>query len=127
LGQYASKPVDGSEVPATLDYYTDEGLLIALLAMGSPNPAYRLDRGVWDAIARKTGGGTFVRTYPGSLFTYQFFSVWVDTAGLGVDNHATRPMDLFDNSRDAILATRNYAIKNPKKRATWTSGKGAVR
>ena len=118
LGQYSSKCGPGGELPATIDFYTDEGLLIALLAMGSPNPDHRLGREVWDSMFRDTRGGSFVRTFPGSLFTYQFASVWLDTESLGKDNHPTRPINFFDNTRAAIDATRDYAIENRQGRAT---------
>jgi hypothetical protein len=126
-GQYSSKPDNGSEVPATIDFYTDEGLLIALLAMGSPNPAHQLPRAVWDAMIRDTDGGSFVKTFPGALFTYEFASVWLDTEALGTDNHPLRPTNFFENSRDAMIATRDYAIANPNDRTTWQSGGGETR
>ncbi|HPM84137.1 MAG TPA: glucoamylase family protein, partial [Candidatus Anammoximicrobium sp.] len=118
-GQYSSKSVGGVEVPATIDYYTDEGLLLALLAMGSPNPAHRLGREVWDAMIRDTAGGDFVRSFPGSLFTYEFASVWLDTNRLGLDNHPTTPVDFFVNTQAAVQATRMYVEANPLNRATW--------
>ncbi|MCO6459339.1 MAG: hypothetical protein J5I93_28855 [Pirellulaceae bacterium] len=132
-GQYSSRPDGNVELPATLDYYTDEGLLIALLAMGSPNPDHRVGRDVWDAMIRDEGGGTFVRTYPGALFTYEFASVWLDTEVLGTDNHqpfggrAARPTNFFHNSREAILATREHTSSNPDERASWEAGGGATR
>ena len=114
-GQFASKSVLVSGVPteaaATLDYYTDEGLLIILLAMASPDPAHRVGRTPWDDLIRT--GTPFVKTYPGSLFTYQFFSVWLDTFRLGRDNHAVQPLNFFDNTRTAILTARQYAINRP--------------
>lgn len=126
LGQYSSKNVDGTEVPATLDYYTDEGLLIALLSMASPNPDHRLPRDVWDAMIRNTGGGSFVKTYPGSLFTYTFFGVWLDTQALEQDNHP-HPVDFFENTVNAIQATRDYCTANPNNRATWQDSMGSAR
>ncbi len=117
-GQYSSKLVGGEEAPATIDYYTDEGLLVALLAIASPNPEHRVDEDVFYSMIREDQGASFVKTYPGSLFTYQFGSVWLDTQALGSDAHPERPMDYFENTRDAILATRQYAIDNPNDRAT---------
>lgn len=108
-GFYSSKPAsNGVEVPATLDYYTDEGLIVALLGMAAPDPANRLPRETWYDLTRKGAG--FVKTYPGALFTYQFMSCWLDTKALGPDNHASRPLNFFDNTRTAILGTRDYAI-----------------
>jgi len=63
-GQYSSKSVNGVESPATIDYYTDEGLLIALLAMGSPTPAYRVGPQVWDAMYRVDQGEISSRRIP---------------------------------------------------------------
>ena len=123
-GQYSSKDVNGVERPATLDFYTDEALLIALLAMGSPNPAHRQGPEVWDAIARE--GDPFVKTFPGSLFTYQFGSVWLDTEKMGTDNHSARPTSFYVNTAAAIDATRQYTIDNPNDRATWRDGRGEL-
>ena len=116
-GQYSSKwdETTGSEVPATLDYYTDEALLIALLAMASPAPEHRVGREAWDDLVR--AGEPFVKSWPGALFTYQFASAWFDLEHLGFDNHPQRPVDFFANTRDAILETRRYAIDNPYDRA----------
>jgi hypothetical protein len=87
LGQYSSKLVSEEEEPATIDYYTDEGLLVALLAIASPNPEHRVDEDVFYSMIREDQGASFVKTYPGSLFTYQFGSVWLDTQALGSDAH----------------------------------------
>ncbi len=119
-GHYSGTPSD----PATVDFYTDEGLLIALLAMGSPDPNHRLGRDVWDAMIRDDQGGSFVRTFPGSLFTYQFGSAWLDTERIGADNHPTTPIDFFENSKSAIQTTQQYAAENPNDRATWQNGWG---
>jgi len=114
--------------PLTIDYYTDEGMLLALLAMGAPNPAFRVGRAGWDAIFRSQNpGSNFVQSYQGALFTYQFASVWLDTDRLGSDNHPTKPIDFFENTRRAIQATRNYAIANTTNRDTWFGGAGATR
>ncbi|MDD5708695.1 MAG: glucoamylase family protein, partial [Kiritimatiellae bacterium] len=107
-GQYSSKMVSGAEVPATLDYYTDEDLIDGLLGMGSINPTNRLDRSIWDGLIR--AGSPFVKTYPGALFTYEFFSLWVRTDITGTDNHPARPVDFFNNTRQAVLAAQQYAI-----------------
>ncbi len=106
--------------PQTIDFYTDEGLLIALLAMGSPNPTHRLDRQVWDAMIRDDEGGPLVKTFPGSLFTYQFFSAWLDTERLGTDNHPSRSVNFYTNTREAILTAIAYTENNPRGRMTFT-------
>lgn len=117
LGQYSG--VIGN--PATLDYYTDEALLVVLLAMASPTEEFRVGRETWDALIRDDEGGTFVKSFPGSLFTYQFFSHWVATEQLGTDNHPTRPVDWFENTREAIASTIEYVAQNPEQRATFAN------
>jgi hypothetical protein len=126
MGQYSSKEIDGTEIAATMDYYSDEGLLIALLGMASPNPDHRLGRAVWDAMIRDDASSTFVKTYPGSLFTYTFASMWLDTYALGADSHPTHPLNFFQNTQEAVAATRSYTISNPGDCATWRNGRGAV-
>jgi hypothetical protein len=115
-GQYASKRAGRSERPETIDFYTDEGLLVALLAIASPIPAHRVPDDVFCAMLRR--GQPFVKTFPGSLFTYQFGSIWLDTRTLGRDRCSGRPLDYFENTHRAILATRQYAIDNPRGHAT---------
>jgi hypothetical protein len=115
-GQYTSTRAGSSEQPQTLNFYTDEGLLVALLAIASPNPAHRVPDHVFCAMARH--GKPFVKTFPGSLFTYQFGSIWLDMQALGRDVCPGRSLDYFDNTRRAILATRQYAMENPLGRAT---------
>lgn len=113
-GHYSGRPGE----PQTVDYYTDEGLLIALLAMASPEPAHRVDRCVWNNMVRDRNGADFVKTYPGTLFTYQFAPLWLNTALLGTDNHPSEPVNFHQNTRAAILATIDYATRNPEGRAT---------
>jgi hypothetical protein len=126
LGQYASKiavvrregePESEREVGATLDYYTDEHLLIALLAIGAPSSQRRVDPSVFFSTLRERRGGSFVRTWTGSLFTYQFSSVWLDTQALGADRDPlgrAAPINYFENTRQAILVCRDYATRNPR-------------
>lgn len=125
LGQYSSKVDKGIERPATLDFYTDEAILIALLAYEPLNAIEPgLGQKAWDAIERVIGSDGFVQTFPGALFTHQFFSLWVDTAELGHDNHPV-PFDLFENTQAAVDATVDYTSENSTMRATWENDLGA--
>ena len=108
-GHFSSKN-DGSPFTDTLDYYTDEALLAALLAMAAPESGNRLGRAVWDDIIRNGDG--FLMNYSGALFTYQFLSCWVDTWVMGRDNHPERPVDFFENTHAATFAMREHAITN---------------
>ena len=126
LGQYSSMTDStGLELPVTMNSLTDEVLLTAILAMGSPNPQYRVDRTVWDSILR--WGTPFAKSYAGTLETYQSLSLWIDTQQLGTDNYgqADQRLDLFHNAQQAIQATRDYAIANPHGRGTWRNEGGA--
>lgn len=107
--------------PLTLDYYTDEAVLALLLGVASRNPAYRLPEGAFFAPIRDRPPGhpDFVRTFPGSLFTYQFSSVWLDTDALGPDRDPSGRVpgiDYFENTRRAIALTREHC-------ATASSGR----
>jgi hypothetical protein len=113
-GVYSTKG-DGS--PLTLDFYTDEAAIVTLLAAGSTtHPVARAVHCSW--IANPSGG--FVRTYPGALFTYQFLHAFLDTRGL---KHRVcrgeEPVDWYENSRLATLATIAYAEANPAARPTY--------
>ncbi len=111
-GHYSSHlDGEGVEHPSTLDYYTDEGLMIALLAMAAPETSNRLSHTIWDDLIRSKKNG-IAATYPGALFTYQFLSCWVDTEAMGTDNHATEPVDFYANTETVIKAVQQYAISN---------------
>lgn len=118
-GMFASKLVDHQERPATIDYYTDEGLLLALLACSAPNERFRLPPSVFFSMKRE--GGDFVKTYPGSLFTYQFGSCWLDTRALGSDHDPAgkvRRVNYFQNTRHAIRCGMEHAGMRANGRAT---------
>ena len=101
-GQYSGTPGQ----PATLDFYTDEAVLVSLLAIASPT--HPVSPSVFFATRRE--GTPFVKTYPGALFTYQFGSVWLDTAALGPDAHG---MDYFaDHHGLPVRTTRQDAVKS---------------
>lgn len=120
LGQYSSKNADGSTVPATLDFFTTEGQLVALLAMSCPNPEYRIGREVWDDMARE--GGEFVKTYPGSIFTYTWLEHLIPARRLGADNHPALSVDWHENTRLALSTIRQQAIQNPLGIASLAHG-----
>lgn len=95
--------------PATVDYYTDEAYLISLLAIGSPDHPVSPD--VYCSWIRETDEGNFVKSYPGSLFTYFFASLWINTKTLGTDA-CSSAVNWYENSQKAILSSRNYCIAN---------------
>ena len=76
-GQYSGTPAD----PDTLDYYTDEALLVILLAAGSKTHPLPLPRTTYCALLSQPGRDELIRSRPGALFTYQFFQAfWLGSA-----------------------------------------------
>ncbi|HRX00354.1 MAG TPA: glucoamylase family protein, partial [Cyclobacteriaceae bacterium] len=110
LGNYAGTP--GS--PATLDYYTDEALILLLLGIGSethPIPPETYHKLILD---RDEEG--LIRTYPGALFTYQFLHAFINTR----DFPQCEPV-WYNNSRHAMKNVIEYATENPSEYATYSS------
>lgn len=106
--------------PQTIDYYTDEGLILILLAAGSKtNPlAGTL---VCDLI-RQTNQVGLIQSWPGALFTFQFLHAFLDTRTLRFPACSCEsPIDWFENSRQAMLQAFDYAVANPKNIPTYGS------
>jgi hypothetical protein len=92
----------------------NEGMLIYLLALGSPT--HPIEPAAWDAWTSTYTWGTFhgqqhVGFAP--LFGHQYSHVWVDFRGIADNYMRSRGIDYFENSRRATLAQRAYAIANP--------------
>lgn len=103
------------------DFYTDEILLIALLAQGSPNPDYRVD--IRDVLAniqvRKDNynGYEYVYSWYGSLFTYLFAHIFVDFRRLGED--IIYGIDWWQNTKYAILADIEWCKEQGYPEGIW--------
>lgn len=102
----------------------NEGMLVYILALGSPTHAVGED--AWKAwtstYARTWGefhGQTFLNFAP--LFGHQFTHAWVDFRGIRDAWNREKNLDYFENSRRATYSQRAYAIANP---GGWT-GYGA--
>ena len=105
-GKYSGIPSD----PATLDYYTDEALILALLAEGSTTHAVP-GKSIYCALLRQRNANGTILTYPGSLFTYQFLQTFLDTRKsifppCPGEQIAT---NWFENSHSAIISVIDYA------------------
>ncbi len=96
--------------PNHWDYFTDEALLIQLLAAGSRkgetgSEAYQnlhKEKGRW------RDGEDFIVSWTGSLFTYQYLGVWLDLAG----KSDAAGNDWWENSRRAIRSNRDFCWYN---------------
>ncbi len=94
----------------------NEGMLIYVLALGSPTQAIGND--AWTAWTQsyERAWGTFQeQEYLGfaPLFGHQYSHVWIDFRGIRDKYMRERGFDYFENSRRATYAQRAYAIANP--------------
>lgn len=94
----------------------DEGMLVYILALGSPTHTIASDGwSAWTSTYSKTWGSfegqTFLNFAP--LFGHQYSEAWVDFRGIRDAWSRTRGFDYFENSRRAVYAQRAYAIANP--------------
>ncbi len=94
-----------------LPYYWDsynELILLYALAIGSPT--HPIPESTWKSWKRPTGtydDYTFVYSYSGSLFTYQYSHAWINFEELWDDE-----INYWDNSVSAINANRQFCIDN---------------
>lgn len=92
------------------DFYTDETILISLLAIGSPT--YPVGPEVFYAWTRHSAsyetGKPFIFTWHGALFSYQYAHLWFDLRNM-VDKQG---IDWFENTTNATLANRQFCIDN---------------
>lgn len=98
----------------------DEGMLVYILALGSPTHPIQDDAWkAWSANYRRTWGEFYGQAHLGfaPLFGHQYSHVWVDFRGIRDAWSREHNLDYFENSRRATYAQRAYAIANP---AGWT-------
>jgi len=95
------------------DYYTDESILITLLAIGSST--HEAGPEVFYAWARQKGkygkGAEFIHSWHGALFSYQYANVWFNFQNI-VDKQG---VNWFENSTNATIANRQFCIDNSEK------------
>ncbi|GAB3033882.1 glucoamylase family protein [Spirosoma pulveris] len=94
----------------------NEGMLLYVLALGSPTHAVGTD--VWPAWTESYPWATFydqphVNFDP--LFGHQYSHIWIDFRGIKDEYMRGRGIDYFENSRRATYANRAYCVANPGK------------
>ncbi|MFN7170817.1 MAG: glucoamylase family protein, partial [Candidatus Omnitrophota bacterium] len=104
------------------DFYSDEILLIALLAIGSPNPDYRIFpedafSGFRVNLGSYNGGEKYVYSWWGSLFTYIYAHIFFDFKKLGPDKFYD--IDWWENTRRAIMADIRYCRDEGYPENVW--------
>jgi hypothetical protein len=120
----AWKPETGFE--GYVDGYTDEALLVDVLAIGSDtypatmntyNARNRSDTiNIWNP---ENPDSTIVASWTGSLFTYSFASCWLDIIARGEDKHEAYTIDIWENNLRAIEANRRYCIDHHDSFSTY--------
>lgn len=97
----------------------DEGMILYLLALGSPT--HPVPPESWNAWTASYQWGSFYDQphlgFP-PLFGHQFSHLWVDFKGIQDDYMRRHQLDYFENSRRATYAQRAYANANPMG---WTA------
>lgn len=96
----------------------NEAMFVNILALGAPNPAYRVDD-AWEAwiepyerFWRGSGETRHVAFAP--LFGHQYSHVWIDFRGIKDSvMRGETGLDYFENSRRATYANRAFCIANP--------------
>jgi hypothetical protein len=92
----------------------DEGLLLYILALGSPTHALGRDAfAAWSSTYEWKRVYDIDHLFSPPLFTHQLSHVWVDFRGIQDDFMRAKGMDYFENSRRATLIQQRYAIDNP--------------
>ena len=101
----------------------NEGALLYVLALGSPT--HPIDPGIWARWMANSEvnwgdhwGERHLHFAP--MFGHQYIHVWVDFRGIRDPWLRAHNLDLFENSRRATRAQRNYAIANPKGWAAYS-------
>ncbi|MCP4632928.1 MAG: T9SS type A sorting domain-containing protein [candidate division Zixibacteria bacterium] len=97
-----------------VDGYTDEALLIDVMALGSDT--YPTTMETYN-IRRRTLGAypidnpeRLAASWTGSLFTYTFGCCWLDIEPRGYDRHALLSLDIWENNRRAAAANHQFCI-----------------
>lgn len=101
---------DGKISSGCWDWYAEQ-LMIYVLGAGSPTEEYRLgDKEYYDFTRRtgKYGAYSFIYSYFGSIFTYQFSHAWIDFEGYADKQNVS----WYDNSVAASKAAYQYCVDN---------------
>lgn len=114
-GYFGGRPGD----PTTWDYYTDEILLLNLLAIGAPEHhvpadtffAWRRESGAYD-------GYTLIQSWFGQLFAHVIGQNWLD---IRTSLERTTGINWWYNSQQAALANRRYAIDHAITCTTYST------
>jgi hypothetical protein len=92
----------------------DEGLLLYVLALGSPTHALPPSAfSAWASTYEWMRCYDIDHLYSAPLFTHQLSHLWIDFRGIQDAFMREKGIDYFENSRRATLIQQRYAIDNP--------------
>jgi hypothetical protein len=92
----------------------DEGLLLYLLGLGSPDhPLSAESYQAYTSTYRWETYYGYELLYAAPLFIHQFPHVWIDFRGIQDEALRERDIDYFENSRRAAHVHRQHSIQNP--------------
>ncbi len=92
----------------------DEGLMLYVLALGSPtHPLPPAAYAAWASTYEWKNCYDIDYLYAGPLFTHQLSHIWIDFRGIQDAFMRGKGIDYFENSRRASHVQREYAIDNP--------------
>jgi hypothetical protein len=92
----------------------DEGLLMYVLAMGSPtHPLPVAAYTAWCSSYEWKNCYGIDYLYAGPLFTHQLSHAWIDFRGIRDAYMRDKGIDYFENSRRATQIQQRYAVDNP--------------
>jgi hypothetical protein len=92
----------------------DEGLLLYVLALGSPTHPLGADAfEAWASTYEWKRCYDIEYLYCGPLFTHQLSHLWLDLRGIQDAFMREKGIDYFENSRRATQIQQRYAIDNP--------------
>ena len=92
----------------------DEGLLLYMLALGSPTyPLAGEGFAAWCSTYQWKSHYGYDFLYAGSFFTHQLSHIWIDFRDIQDDFMREKGIDYFENSRRATRVQQQYAVHNP--------------
>jgi hypothetical protein len=92
-----------------------EGLLLYVLALGSPTHALPSESyGAWASTYSWKELYGYELLYAGSLFEHQLSHIWIDFRKIQDQAMREHGSDYFENSRRATYVQQRYAIENPQ-------------
>ena len=101
------------------------GEQLMMYFLGAGSPTHPIAKKVYYAFKRNKGsykGETFINSWFGSLFTYQFSHAFIDFRGI-VDENGT---NWYTNSVNATIANYQYCVDNPEHFNTFTKNQWGI-